>query len=114
MKKISIEIDYGIHRPGRTIEVNIPKDRTVLQLLQTIADVKTHPVENFVFVTAIDGIEGKRGEMAWYYEIDDQPAKELAFTNKLSNIEKKIKWIYKTDVCSRKVDQISSLSKTKH
>jgi hypothetical protein len=79
------------------------KNRTVLEVLQAVATVKTHPVGQYVFVAAIDGIEGKRGEMAWYYTLDGKSADELAYSKVLNGTER-IRWVYKKDVCSWKVD----------
>ncbi len=104
VKKITVEIDYGSTvRPVRVVEVPLVKGQTVLELLERVASVETHPVGGHVFVTAIDGVEGKRGETAWYYKIDDQSPKELAYSKRLDD-EKHIKWIYKKDHCSWRVD----------
>lgn len=102
-KKITVEIDYGSVRPSRTVEAALAKDRTALEVLQAVATVETHPVNQYVFVTAIDKVEGKRGEMAWYYEVDGKSADKLAYSNVI-NDAKCIKWTYKKDVCSCKVD----------
>lgn len=103
-KNITVEIDYGNIRPSRTVIVPRTKDRTILEVLQTIAEVKTHPADQYVFVVSIDGIEGKRGEMAWYYTVNDKSPDKLAYSNILNNKINHIKWTYKKDVCSKKVD----------
>lgn len=102
-KKIIVEIDYGDIRPTRTVEVPRIKGRTALEILQVVAEVKTHPVGQYVFVVSIDGVEGKRGETAWYYTVDGKSADELAYSNVLNDAER-IRWVYKKDVCSWKVD----------
>jgi len=102
-KKIVVEIDYGGVQPLRTAEVPSMKGKTVLEVLQTVATVETHPVGQYVFVTSIDGVAGKRGEMAWYYTIDDKSPKELAYSKVLEGNEH-VKWAYKKDVCSWRVD----------
>lgn len=102
-EKIIVEIDYGSIRLSRTAEAIWVKDMTVLEILQTVATVETHPVNQYVFVISIDGVEGKRGEMAWYYTVDGKSAGELAYSKILNNAGN-IKWIYKKDVCSLKVD----------
>jgi len=102
-KKIVVGIDYGDVRPARTIETTWEKDRTALEILQSVATVETHPVGEFVFVISIDGVEGKRGEMAWYYKVDGESPGKLAYSNVLDDAEH-IKWVYKKDVCSWKVD----------
>lgn len=103
-KNIVVEIDYGNIRPSRTVEVPWVKDRTILEVLQAVATVETHPVGQYVFVISIDGVEGKRGEMAWYYAMDGKLADKLAYSNALDNNVEHIKWIYKEDTCSKKVD----------
>lgn len=103
-ENITVEIDYGNIRPSRTVVVPWAKDRTILEVLQTIAEVKTHPVDKYVFVVSIDGVEGKRGEMAWYYTINGKSADKLAYSNVLNNSVNHIKWVYKKDICSKKVD----------
>lgn len=42
--------------------------------------------------------------MAWYYTINDQAANKLAHTNILNEDVDYIKWFYKKDVCSWKID----------
>lgn len=103
-EKVVVEIDYGDVRSSRTVKVPWVEDRTALELLQAVAEVKTHPVGQYVFVTAIDGVEGKRGEMAWYYTVDDKSPGKLAYSKVLDGTERVIKWTYKKDVCSWKVD----------
>jgi hypothetical protein len=102
-KKVVVEIDYDSVRPSRTVEVSFIKGKTVLEILQTVATVETHPVGQYVFVTSIDGIEGKRGKMAWYYTIDGKSPRELAYS-KIVDGAQHIKWTYMKDVCSEKVD----------
>jgi hypothetical protein len=103
-KNIVVEIDYGEVRPFRTVEVPRIKGRTALEVLQLAAEVKTHPVGQYVFVISIDGVEGKRGEMAWYYTVDGKSADKLAYSNIVGDNVGHIRWVYKKDVCSRKVD----------
>lgn len=103
-KETVVKIDYGGMKPSRTVRIPTEKGKTVLQMLQTVARVETQPVASYVFVTAIDGVEGKRGEMAWYYTIDDKSPEELAFTRVLDGTEDAVQWVYKKDVCSWTVD----------
>lgn len=102
-ENVVVEIDYGKIRPARTVDVRCAKDKTVLEVLQAAATVETHPVRQYVFVASIDGVRGKRGEMAWYYAMDGKSADKLAYSNVVGNA-KHIKWAYKKDVCSCKVD----------
>lgn len=104
VKKIVVEIDYGTERKARTAEVELVKTMTALELLQTVATVETHPVGRFVVVTSIDGVKGKRGDMAWYYTVDGKPAEKIAFNNVI-NKTTHIKWNYKKDICSMTVDK---------
>lgn len=109
-ENIVVEIDYGTLRSSRTIEIPQVKDRTVLEALQSVATVQTHPVGEYVMVTSIDGVEGKRGEMAWYYMIDGKSADKIAYS-KVADGAKHIKWVYKKDVCSPKVDCLNTAKK---
>ncbi|MFH0772320.1 MAG: DUF4430 domain-containing protein [Candidatus Omnitrophota bacterium] len=103
-KNIIVEIDYGGLRPSRTIETPRVEGRTALEVLQSVAEVKTHPVGEYVFVTSVDGVEGKRGEMAWYYTVDGKSADKLAYSAVLDNTSC-VKWEYKKDICSGTVDK---------
>ncbi len=107
---IRVEIDYGGQKPARTAEALQTQGETVLEVLQSIAVVETHPVGKYVFVTAIDGIHGKRGDMAWYYQIDGCHPGELAWSKPADGI-KAIRWMYQKDVCSPKTDVSSTLKK---
>lgn len=102
-KKIVMEIDYGNILSSRTVEVPWVKNKTVLEALQTVATVETEPVGEYVFVISIDGVKGKRGEMAWYYTVDGKKADELAYSKVLDQAQR-IRWVYKKDVCSVKAD----------
>ena len=104
-KNIVVEIDYGNVLPTRTVKTPWVKGKTVLEALQAVAEVKTHPVGQYVFVVSIDGVEGKRGEMAWYYTVDGKSADKLAFSNDLDINVRHVKWVYKKDACSGKVDK---------
>jgi hypothetical protein len=75
----------------------------VLEALQTVAAVETHPVGKYVFVTSIDGVKGTRGETAWHYTVDGESPGELAYSKVLAGTEH-VTWVYKKDVCSWKVD----------
>ncbi|MCK9264147.1 MAG: hypothetical protein WDA72_10495 [Desulfomonilia bacterium] len=103
-KELVVTIDYGKSKPARTLHVPLIKGKTVLETLQTAAAVETHSVGPFVFVIAINGIEGKRGEMAWYYTIDGKRVGELAYTKVLDGTEGSMQWTYTKDVCSWTVD----------
>nr|MBP7163657.1 DUF4430 domain-containing protein [Candidatus Omnitrophota bacterium] len=94
VKKIIVEIDYGSTVcPARVVEVPLVKTQTVLELLERVATVETHPVGEYVFVTKIDGVAGERGKTAWYYTIDGKSPKELAYS-KILNDAQRVKWSY--------------------
>ena len=99
---LTIKIDYGSNNQ-RTIGTVWEKDLTVLEALQHVAVVKTHPVGKYVFVTAIDSVENILGKEVWYYTINGKSAKKLAII-KIVSPGDTISWIYKTDVCSGKAE----------
>lgn len=101
--RVSMEIDYAGRLPSRNAEIVLPKGTTVLSTLQAAAEVKTCPIGGYVFVVSIDGVEGARGENAWYYTIDGKNPGELAYS-KIIEGPAQIKWSYQKDVCSWKVD----------
>ncbi len=105
VKKINVVIEYGNGQPSRTVAAAVRPGQTVLGILQTVATVETHPVDQYVFVTAIDGVQGKRGEMAWYYTIDGKKADKLAAAKVVADQTKQITWSYQKDVCSCTVDK---------
>ncbi|MFC1467516.1 DUF4430 domain-containing protein [Verrucomicrobiota bacterium] len=100
---IALKIDYGTQQPARSVQVPFKAGQTALEILQRAATVETHPVGKYVFVSGIDDVKGKRGDMAWYYRINGQPAKKLAFFN-IINKPCHITWIYTKDRCSATVD----------
>lgn len=104
-QKVNVVIEYGDGQPPRTVEAAVAPGQTVLGVLQTVATVETHPVDQHVFVTAIDGVQGKRGEMAWYYTIDGRNADQLAVAKVVDHQVGQITWTYRQDVCSCKVDK---------
>ncbi len=103
-KNIVVEIDYGSVRPMRQAQIPCVEGNTALDVLQKAAKVKTHSVRQKIFVSAVDGVEGKRGEMAWYYAINGKPARMLACSNVLKAGDS-VRWTYKKDVCSGNVDK---------
>ena len=103
-EKVKVGIDYsGVHET-REVETQWTEGVTALEVLESIAQVETHQVKDYIFVTSIDGVKGKRGDKAWYYEINGKRADKLAFRRVLNKNES-TRWIYAQDVCSRKVDK---------
>ncbi|MDD5500918.1 MAG: DUF4430 domain-containing protein [Candidatus Omnitrophica bacterium] len=107
--EVSVEIDYGGKLPLRKADVVLPEGGTVLAALQSVADVGTHRAGGYVFVVSIDGVEGARGENAWYYTIDGENPGELAYSKVIAS-PAHIKWSYRKDVCSGKVDNENEAS----
>ena len=103
-EKMKVGIDYGSAHETREAETQWTEGVTALEVLQSVAQVETHQVKDYIFVTSIDGVKGKRGDKAWYYEINGKHADKLAFRRVL-NKDDSTKWIYKQDVCSPKVDK---------
>jgi len=103
-ESVNVGIDYGNVLQSREAETQWKEGITALEVLQSIAHVETHQVGNYVFVTSVDGVKGKRGDKAWYYVISGKRADKLAFERILYKDES-TRWIYKKDVCSPKVDK---------
>jgi hypothetical protein len=74
-----------------------------LEALQKAADVRTHPVGSYVFVTEIDNVAAERGKMAWYYKINQKKPEKLAI-EQIVNPGDTISWRFVEDVCSKTVD----------
>ena len=102
--KMKVGIDYGGTHETREAETQWTEGVTALEVLQSVAQVEIHQVKDYIFVTSIDGVKGKRGDKGWYYEINGKRADKLAFRRVLNNGDS-TKWIYKKDVCSPKVDK---------
>lgn len=103
-EKMKVVIDYGGVHETREIEAKWNEGVTALEVLQSVSQVETHQVKDYVFVTSIDGVKGERGDKAWYYQINGKRADKLAFRRVLNKNESTM-WIYKQDVCSPKVDK---------
>ena len=103
-ESVNVRIDYGSVHQSREVEAQWKEGITALEALQSVAQVETHQVDNYIFVTSIDGVKGRRGGMAWYYEINGKRADRLAYERVL-NKDESTRWIYTKDVCSPKVDK---------
>lgn len=102
-KFVTIEINYGEQKDAQRIQVDYAKNMTALEALMHAADVKTIPVGQYVFVSSINGVDGIRGKMAWYYTLNGQKPK-LAIHQPIKAGDT-IKWQYVMDVCSGTVDE---------
>lgn len=97
--KVTVEINSNDKNPLLKIETNWEEGLTALEALQFVAEVKTHPAAKYVFVAAINGVEGEPNKGVWYYEINGQPAKKIAINQPLQKGDV-VTWIFKQDVCS--------------
>ncbi len=98
--KVIVEIEFGNNiLTDLKIETNWKKGLSALEALQFVAEVETHPVGEFVFVTEINGVEGVPNKSVWYYKINGVPAKQIAINQPVKKGDI-ITWIYKQDVCS--------------
>jgi hypothetical protein len=100
---ITVNIDFGGKTENIEMTVNFKNDITALEALMHTATVQTHPVNNYVFVDEINGIENIKGKNAWYFTINGKPAKTLAIHCNLAKGDV-VKWIYKKDVCSKTIE----------
>lgn len=99
--KVKVTIDYGGAHETREYESLWKEGITALEALKLVAQVETHKVNDYVFVTSIDGVKGKSGDMAWYYEINGKRVDKLAYERVL-NKDENTRWIYTRDTCSSK------------
>lgn len=102
--KVRVGIDYGGVHETREAKSQWKEGVTALEVLQSVAQIETHQVNDYVFVTSIDGVKGERGVKAWYYEINGKRADKLAYERVLHKGDS-TRWTYKQDVCSPKVDK---------
>ena len=103
-QKVAVAIDYGGVKPNATYEVLWEENMTALTALQSCAEVTTHPVGDYIFVSAINDVEASIGVKAWYYRINGKSANVLAFRYFVKPGEQ-ITWIYKKDECSGKIQK---------
>ena len=101
---IHIEINYGAENKIEKLNISKDKGITALEALQYIAEVETHPVGEYVFVSTINKIKADRGKTAWYYKVNGKSPKVLAINDVLNNGDI-ISWQLKEDVCSRTVNK---------
>ena len=100
---VTVEINYGEQRTQRDTVIKAHAGITALEALQYASSVETHPKGGHVFVASVDSVRGERGVKAWYYTVNRQSTKKLAINQPLQDGDV-VTWIYKTDVCSCKVD----------
>ncbi|MDN3515272.1 MAG: DUF4430 domain-containing protein [Candidatus Brocadia sp.] len=103
-RDVTIEINYGGMQQNREVEVAWKQGVTALEALQSVATVETRKVGEFLLVVSIDGVEGKRGDMAWYYDLNGKHATSVANKYILHEGDH-MKWEYTKDVCTPKVTE---------
>ncbi|ASB49584.1 DUF4430 domain-containing protein [Alkalitalea saponilacus] len=100
-KMVKVYIDYG---EGIRVDSSIVywhDGLTAMEALQHCVSVTTRPVDEYVFVSAIDTFHNQRGGKVWYYTVNGEPAKKLAIHNRI-NAGDEVRWRYCDDVCSTK------------
>ncbi|MBN1768912.1 MAG: DUF4430 domain-containing protein [Prolixibacteraceae bacterium] len=102
-EKVSVLIEFNGANQNIIKEISYTENLSALDALLYVATVQTHPVNNYVFVDEINGIENIKGKNAWYFTVNDKPAKTLAINCNLSKGDV-VKWIYKKDVCSKTIE----------
>lgn len=100
--KIIVQIEFNGANFNVEKAINYQNDLTALEALQMVAIVATHPVGEYVFVDEINGVKNIKELNAWYFTVNDVPSKTLAINRQLEAGDV-VKWIYKTDVCSKTV-----------
>jgi hypothetical protein len=98
-EKVTIEIDFGGEKTNETHQIDWYEGMTAMTALQSVATIESHPIQNHIFVTTINGIRTNPGEMAWYYTVNSESQRVLSFRNPVKSGDI-IWWIYKKDVCT--------------
>lgn len=99
-QKVTVEIDYGSAKPNEVHQVEWHEGITAMTALQHCATIESYPVNEYIFVTTINGIKTEKTVKAWYYTVNAKSTGKLAFRYDLKPGDT-VKWIYKTDVCSK-------------
>ena len=98
-QNITVEIDYGGLQQSRKVEIAWKQGITALEALRSVTKIETKQAGEFILVNSIDGVEGKNGDKAWYYDINGKRA--TSFANKcILNEDDHMRWTYTKDVCS--------------
>ncbi len=98
-QNITVEIDYGGVQQNRDVEIKWKQGITALEALQSVAQIKTRQIGEFILVTSLDGVEGQAGDKVWYYYINGKRATSFANKNVL-NEDDCMRWEYTKDICS--------------
>lgn len=98
---ITIKIITDKNTPSQDHTLVWEKGLSVLEALQHIAEVSTHPMGDYVFVTSINDVVGVPNKKVWYYTVNGKSPGKLAINRQCKKGDV-ICWIYKKDVCSGK------------
>lgn len=105
-QNVKVEIDYGGVQQNREVEITWKQGITALEALQSVAKIETRKIGEYLLVTSIGGVEGKKGDKIWYYDINGKRATSIA--NKCILREgDHMRWEYTKDVCTPKVTEES-------
>ena len=102
-KFVTVELDYGGIKTNESMQVKWYKGMTAMTALQKCATIESYPVKEYIFVTTINGVRTNKGIKAWYYTVNGESIHKLAFRY-YAKPNDTIRWIYKEDVCSGKID----------
>lgn len=97
-EKVTVTINYGEEKLSQAFQVNWQEGMTAMLAVQSCANVTTHPVKDYIFVSTINGISTVAGKKAWYYTVNNESTHKLAFRYPV-NPGDTVEWIYKKDVC---------------
>lgn len=98
---VTVEINFG-NGQIESRQVRWIEGMTALMALQQCATIETHPTgKEYIFVAAIENVRAEPRRTAWYYQVNGESPKTLAYKNYIRASDK-ITWIYKADECSAK------------
>ena len=101
--KVTVKVEFNGANYNLEKEIPFKNGLTAMEALMYVAEIQTHPVNEFVFVDAINKVQNIKGMNAWYFTINDVPSKTLAINCNLADGDM-VKWIYKKDVCSKTIE----------
>lgn len=98
---VTVEIDFGKGKV-ESRQVRWIEGMTALMALQQCAAIATHPTgKEYIFVSSIENVKAKPRTTAWYYKVNGESPKVLAYKNYIRAADT-ITWILKKDECSAK------------
>lgn len=103
---VLITVDFNdVKKENLSKEIFFKKNMTAMDALNAISKVRTEQSNEYIFVVSIDDIEAEKGVSAWYYNINNKRAKNLANLQTL-NPKDKIDWVFEPDICTKKINNI--------